>query len=180
MRFDSRYLAVGLFFSIGAAFSKKIDNTIYLIRHGEKPSDGGQGLSAAGEERAQCLTTVFGPSSGFNIGYILAETPQSNGDRTRPVDTVTPLAAELGLTVDTSCDRDDSKCVADAVNKFAKKNSANILICWEHAALTDIEDSLGVSKTVDYPSSHFDLIFTIQKEKLTDTTQSENCTGLDV
>lgn len=45
---------------------------------------------------------VFGPASDFNIGYILAEQPQSNGDRTRPLDTVTPLANELGLKVDAS------------------------------------------------------------------------------
>ena len=36
----------------------KISNTVYLIRHGEKPADGGQGLSPQGEERAQCLTSV--------------------------------------------------------------------------------------------------------------------------
>lgn len=35
-----------------------ISNTVYMIRHGEKPSDGGQGLSEQGEERAQCLTDV--------------------------------------------------------------------------------------------------------------------------
>ena len=45
---------------------------------------------------------VFGPSSGFNIGFIMAEEPQSNGDRERPLETVTPLAQELGLTVDDS------------------------------------------------------------------------------
>ena len=51
--------------------------TVYLIRHGEKPSDGSNGLSAQGEERAQCLRTVFGASSGYNIDYIMAETPKS-------------------------------------------------------------------------------------------------------
>ena len=45
---------------------------------------------------------VFGPDSDFDIGKIMAETPKSNGDRTRPLMTVTPLAEELGLTVDTS------------------------------------------------------------------------------
>jgi hypothetical protein len=50
--------------------------TVYLIRHGEKPSSG-NGLNAQGQERAQCLRTVFGDSSGYNIGYIMAETPKS-------------------------------------------------------------------------------------------------------
>jgi hypothetical protein len=50
--------------------------TVYLIRHGEKPSSG-NGLNAQGEERAQCLTQVFGPNSTYHIGHIMAETPQS-------------------------------------------------------------------------------------------------------
>lgn len=49
------------------------DPTVYLIRHGEKPSDGGNGLSAQGMQRAQCLRNVFGASSGYDIGYIMAQ-----------------------------------------------------------------------------------------------------------
>lgn len=52
--------------------------TVYLIRHGEKPADDGDGLSAQGLERAQCLRNVFGASSGYNIDYIIAEQPKSS------------------------------------------------------------------------------------------------------
>jgi hypothetical protein len=52
-------------------------STVYLIRHGEKPGGGANGLSAQGEQRAQCLVNVFGSNSGYNIGYILAEKPKS-------------------------------------------------------------------------------------------------------
>lgn len=45
---------------------------------------------------------VFGASSGYNIGYILAEAYKSDGSRERPYETVEPLAQDLGLTVDTS------------------------------------------------------------------------------
>lgn len=51
--------------------------TVYLIRHGEKPSSG-NGLSTQGVERAQCLRTVFGTSSTYNIGHIMAQTPLSS------------------------------------------------------------------------------------------------------
>jgi broad specificity phosphatase PhoE len=54
--------------------------TVYLIRHGEKP-DSGNGLSAQGLERAQCLRSVFGASSGYNIGHIMAQTPKSGTSR---------------------------------------------------------------------------------------------------
>jgi hypothetical protein len=50
--------------------------TVYLIRHGEKPSSG-NGLDAQGEQRAQCLRTVFGASSVYDIEHIMAETPKS-------------------------------------------------------------------------------------------------------
>lgn len=52
--------------------------TVYLIRHGEKPEDGGNGLNAQGVERAQCLRGVFGATSIYNIGYIIAEQPKSS------------------------------------------------------------------------------------------------------
>lgn len=48
--------------------------TVYLIRHGEKPVIG-DGLSAQGLQRAQCLRNVFGARSGYNIGHIMAQAP---------------------------------------------------------------------------------------------------------
>jgi len=75
---------------------------------------------------------------------------QTSGKRIRPLETVTPLAQSLGLTVDTSwgvmqshfveifhnnpntrvrSDRDDPDCVARAVAAFAATNSQSVLIC---------------------------------------------------
>lgn len=47
--------------------------TIYMIRHGEKPDDGSNGLSPEGEQRADCIRGVFGASSQYNIGKIMAQ-----------------------------------------------------------------------------------------------------------
>jgi hypothetical protein len=66
--------------------------------------------------------------------------------------TVQPLASDLGLTVDVSCDRDDADCVNDLVQDYDDSGAGqNILICWEHDALTDIAKALGGKKTPDYP-----------------------------
>lgn len=62
---------------LATATAVAAQNTVYLIRHGEKPSDGSDGLSAQGLQRAQCLRNVFGASSSYNIGYIIAEQPKS-------------------------------------------------------------------------------------------------------
>ncbi|KAI1846252.1 hypothetical protein JX266_007777 [Neoarthrinium moseri] len=153
--------------------------TVYFIRHGEKPADDDEtGLSADGEKRAQCLRSVFGASSGYDIGHIMAQTPKSDGSRQRPYDTVLPLATDLGLKVDTSCDRDDEDCVADVVKSYS--GSGNILICWEHKQLNNLAEALGAKDVDGYPDDSFDLIWTDPYDwtKITDIT-SENCPGLD-
>ena len=65
-----------LLFTLTLAFYVSAQ-TVYLIRHGEKPSDGSNGLSTKGKQRAQCLRNVFSSSSNYNIGYIIAEKPKS-------------------------------------------------------------------------------------------------------
>ncbi|KAA8641816.1 hypothetical protein EYZ11_006478 [Aspergillus tanneri] len=168
-------LSLGLLASVGLSAASP---TVYLIRHGEKPDDGGTGLNAQGLKRAQCLRKVFGGDSPYQIGYIMAQKPKKNGKRARPYDTVHPLAEDLGLTVDTSCDRDDAGCVKDAVHKYDGKG--NILICWEHKKLTDIVAELGDGDAPEYPSESFDLIWTDPSpySNITEIT-SEHCPGLD-
>ena len=66
-----------LFITLLVSFTSA--QTVYLIRHGEKPADDDvTGLSAAGVQRSQCLRNVFGSSSPYNIGYILAQTPKAS------------------------------------------------------------------------------------------------------
>lgn len=91
---------------------------------------------------------------------------------------MTPLAQDLGLTIDHKCDRDDPDCVKDKVNGYS--GSGNILICWEHDALTDIVKELGDDDAPDYPGSRFDIIW-VDPPKYKSITQqySENCPGLD-
>ncbi|KAJ5825270.1 hypothetical protein N7474_002408 [Penicillium riverlandense] len=152
-------------------------STVYLIRHGEKPSSG-DGLNSQGEERAQCLVNVFSTSSSYNIGHIMAQTPQSDGSQQRPYDTVLPLAQSLGLTVDTSCQRDDSDCVQSVVDGYT--GAGNILICWEHDALTDIVSALGDDDAPSYPSDSFNLIWTDPSPYTSIVSvTSEDCPGLD-
>ncbi|CAI7594345.1 unnamed protein product [Penicillium glandicola] len=163
-----------------ASLAAARDPIVYLIRHGEKPSDGSNGLNAEGLERAQCLRSVFGKDSGYGITHIMAQTPKSNGKRARPLETVEPLAADLGLTVDTSCDRDDPECVKDVIKGYDGKGLANILICWEHDALTDIVEALGDDDAPDYPDDSYDIIWTLPGPYTEITSEvSENCPGLD-
>ena len=74
-----------------------------------------------------------------------------DGSRTRPRDTVTPLADSLGLPIDTRIDRNDSAGVAQAVKDY--QGHGNILICWEHGQLQHIMKALGVEHAPEYPGT---------------------------
>jgi len=148
---------------------------IYMIRHGEKPpkeTDGKDpdGLSAQGVERAQGLRQVFAKSSQYNIGYILAEHPKSDGGRDRPYETVLPLSQDLGLTINSMIGRDDAEAAANAAKVYT--GPGNVLICWEHGQLAKIAEAMGVKrfakdvdvehhKKIEYPGDQFDLIWTV-------------------
>lgn len=60
------------------------------------------------------------------------------------------------MTVDTSCQRDDQDCVADVVNNY--NGPGDILICWEHDALTDIVKALGDKDAPKYDSDESVLV----------------------
>lgn len=178
MKFTASYTLTAAAFGalVAATPTNTTMPTVYLIRHGEKPSDGSVGLSATGVLRSQCLRTVFGNSSQYNINYIMAQQYDSGkidnkilksstfyrrsivltkafpnilaGNQDRPYLTVQLLAADLGLAIDHSCARDDSSCVKNAVSNY--KGSGNILICWEHTALSNLAKALGDNNAPSY------------------------------
>ncbi|THH09243.1 hypothetical protein EW145_g2163 [Phellinidium pouzarii] len=167
--------------SVRAEDDPTFTNIVYLIRNGEMNTNKvGSGLSVQGEERAQCLKNVFAPPSNLTIGYILAEPAKKNGNGTEAIDTITPLAQELGLTVDTSWHvrSYDSDCVGDAASAFAANSTASILICWEREYLPDIAEVLGVNDVPSWPKKSFNVIWTVQNNTLIDMS-SEDCPGLD-
>ncbi|RAH81427.1 hypothetical protein BO86DRAFT_419194 [Aspergillus japonicus CBS 114.51] len=153
--------------------------TIYLIRHGEKPPDpSDSGLNADGFKRAECLRSVFGAHSPYDIGYIMAPHINSLGQHRRSYETVLPLAHDLSLPIDTSCKRNDAKCVARKIRHY--RGPGNILISWRHGKMANIVRALGSDDPPVYPEERFDLIWTIPWpfDNIT-SIESESCVGLD-
>ena len=67
--------------------------------------------------------------------------------------TVLPLADSIGLkpennSLDIRFKRGKSEKVAEAVHNF--QGPGNILICWEHKALTDLAKAIGVQNAPKY------------------------------
>ncbi|KAK4696257.1 hypothetical protein P7C70_g8405, partial [Phenoliferia sp. Uapishka_3] len=154
-------------------------NKIILIRHGEKPPHSATGLSKAGKKRAQCLRKVFGKKGKHNVGLIMAESFNPNtGMRARPYQTVKPVAKDLGLKVDLSCERDDAECVRRVVKEFSKTSTKDVLICWKHSELVNLQAALGGAATTPYPDDRFDVVWIMKHQKIV-SKASEKCKGID-
>ena len=150
---------------------------VYFIRHGEKPVQG-NGLNAQGRQRSKYLTELFGPSSDYGVEYLIAQRPKRDGRQRRPYDTLRPLADDLGLTVDTACERDEIDAVVAKIQSYTGKG--NVLVCWEHKRLSNIAAALGVLNPPRYPTERFDIIWTCEEPYQTISESKQMCPGLDV
>jgi hypothetical protein len=107
-----------------------------------------------------------------------ANTFSQDSSRSRPYETIRPLAHDLGLSPNIIIDRDDASDVAAAAKAY--RGPGNVLICWEHGQLSLIAKALGVIKEVKYPDDRFDLIWMVM-EPYTEISSitSEQVPGLD-
>jgi len=134
---------------------------IMVIRHAEKPGtyngqaydgidatgggDGAESLVTIGWERAGALVTLFAPPWGPKgptlavPGHIYAADParkKSNGKTPsqRPYQTVSAVAALLGLTINANHKKDDyAEVVTDALGQ-----DGVVLLCWQHELIASI------------------------------------------
>lgn len=72
-----------------------------------------------------------------------------DGAQGRSLFTVQPLASDLGLEVDTHCQRGEVWCVVNAIHRY--KGPGNILISWRHGPMGDIVEALGDGVPIEYP-----------------------------
>lgn len=73
MRFFVSLLLALIFVAVSASAKHHHRPTVYILRHGEKsPNSQNHQLNWHGYERAECLRSVFGEESPYDIGYILA------------------------------------------------------------------------------------------------------------
>jgi hypothetical protein len=160
--------------------------TLLVIRHAEKPdpegSDAGideQGnedehsLTPRGWQRAGCWAELFVPSLAAAAslpvpGAILASRPWSAlGDQAgtaagasrskRPVETVSPLANKLGLSIDQRFSKSEEAALGQALSAV----EGVVLVCWQHEAIGTIARSVGpVSGPLPavWPGDRFDVV----------------------
>lgn len=151
---------------------------VMIIRHGEKPDGSGpQGvlpsgavddhsLTVAGWTRAGALVGLFDPrgTSGplplrpglARPAAVMAANP--DGASKRPAQTVTPLAAALGATLDTGLAKGQEKELAARLAAVTQPT----LVAWEHESIPAIVAHLGAvdpAPPSSWPGDRFDLVW---------------------
>jgi hypothetical protein len=120
--------------------------------------DGSKQLITTGWQRAGALVTLFAPPWGPKPGldtpvYLFASNPDSDSSDTddagpsqRPYETLTPLAAKLGLTIDIH----DKKSHYDKMVTKALDRDGAVLIAWQHEdiALLTKDGQPGISQSI--------------------------------
>ena len=152
-----------------------------LIRHGEKPvgsgppfgidSNGnpdGESLTVQGWERAGALVELFDPSVGqIRPGIVrptsmFASDPGATGSK-RPLETITPLAQRLGMTVSTPVK--DSKTAQIA--QILATTSGSPLAAWQHQDIPSIAQHIGKvhpAPPKQWPGHRFDIVWVFTRK----------------
>ena len=152
---------------------------IMVIRHAEKPADDGsdpravtidgkgdpESLIVQGWQRAGALAVLFAPARGplqsaelATPKVIFATDAAKTSKSERPQETITPLAAKLSITPDTSFDKGKEKGLVDS----ALSQDGVVLICWQHEEIPKIANHiLGNDTTApqSWPGKRFDMVW---------------------
>ena len=155
---------------------------VMLIRHGEKPPDGGGSpngvdddgnvsefsLTPKGWSRAGALVkffrapTVAGVETPTVIYAATAVQKKGSPHGCRPSQTVTPLAQAAGhaIRLDTTFAVTQEAALANAILQEA----GVVLVCWEHHALTALVQGLlsDPTFTTAYDGTRFDLVWLLR------------------
>ena len=146
-------------------------DVVMIIRHGEKPPDSGKpygvtadgtkddsSLTVQGWQRAGGLAGFFSSGAKVRVPNAIYAVNNSGSKHLRMAQTVTPLAAKLGLSLNVSYEEGDESDLAAAV----AKRTGTTLISWEHSAIPDIVAHLGTvtpKPPSDWDDDRFDMVW---------------------
>jgi hypothetical protein len=154
-----------------------VGRSIFIVRHGEKPPPG-QGVELDGKhdehslvpqgwQRAGALVTFFsGPRAALaQPTQLMAPKYASHASRERTHETIGPLAAKLGLSIESPFAEGEEQELAEQV---APMTSGVTLICWEHKHLPAIAQSIpvpsGTTIPATWPGQRFDVVWCFARD----------------
>jgi hypothetical protein len=153
--------------------SETVEETLVIIRHGEKPADGLGQLSCQGLNRSLALPRVLAAKFG-KPDFIFAPDPsQQTTDKgnlynyLRPLATIEPTAIQLGLPVNTQFGfRDVDKLRRELTQ--TKYEGALVFVAWEHSLLVNLVRELVAqgggdpSQVPEWGHEDFDSIYLVK------------------
>jgi broad specificity phosphatase PhoE len=157
------------------------EQVIMLIRHAEKPRPPGpaygisptgrldkRSLTVDGWQRAGALVELFAPSRGRPPGGLwrpdaVYASAARNGRSRRSIETVEPLARQLGVeVVDRFGPGEEEQLVADLTDR-----PGATLVSWHHKSLTRIIGRLGKTTPAPprrWPRDRYDMVWVFVRE----------------
>jgi broad specificity phosphatase PhoE len=171
----------GVNFSAASGDPSVAPPMIMIIRHGEKPhSAGPHGIATDGERdphslalggwiRAGALVGFFAPSwgdppAGLRRPDAVYGTGYADGHSKRSVQTVTPLAARLGLDVVRRYTHGQERHLAAELCTRA----GTTVVAWHHGSIKEIVRHLGEvypSPPAHWPHDRFDVVWTFTRNR---------------
>ena len=147
---------------------------VVLIRHAEKPVNGSE-LSEQGFRRAEALVRFFQSAPAVTRygtpAAIYAAAPKHEDSSIRAIQTVTPLALAVKLTINTSFTRGQTHKIVVDIMENPGYAGRMVLICWQHGAIVDIVRELAeygnpgpaaqVSLPYEWPDKIFDRVWIV-------------------
>ena len=148
-------------------------SSIYVIRHGEKKWALGC-LSAAGQARANALPDIFNHVSSpkhetfFAPDFIYANLYDDHINCERCVQTVTPIATALNITVNKSFGYPKKLGGNTLAAQVMRQRTAGapgtvVLAAWEHVNIQYLVEAMGVSKSQvpTWEGSDYDTVYVL-------------------
>lgn len=122
---------------------------IILFRHAEKELIGPE-LSLQGFSQANQLPLLFNNDRDFiefgKPAAIFAAAPKKEGSSIRSIQTVTPLAQNFNMDINTSFTKKDTSTLVETVLSHDSFQNKTIVICWERSGIPVLAKLFGIQE----------------------------------
>jgi hypothetical protein len=132
---------------------------VVIIRHAEKPKKG-DNLNCMGLNRSQLLPKIivskFGVPSFCYVPTVVSDSGTTK--HSRMFQTITPLAAQYNLSINSKYNGKDSTGVATDI----LKRNGTVLIVWDHKSIVPLVHAFGINEpALKWADDDFDSIWII-------------------
>jgi hypothetical protein len=155
------------------AAAATVEETLVMIRHGEKPADGLGQLNCQGLNRSLALPKVLTAKFG-KPDFLFAPNPRQQTDDKghlydyiRPLATIEPTAIQLGLPVNTQFGFRDIHQLRQEITQ-TKYQGSLVFVAWEHLLLVNLAKDLVAqgggdpSQVPEWGHDDFDSIYVVK------------------